>query len=142
MMSNSNRREPERRPESFDAVADAYDLYRSAYPMNVENAVVALSGLRRGSRVLEIGCGTGQLSVPLAKCGVELTAVELGPRLAARAQRNLEPYPNARVEVGSFEAWRSRVTSSMPSSAPLPSTGSTLPSDCRSPPRRSAQGDS
>jgi len=104
-MSSSNRPEPERRPESFDAVADAYDRYRSAYPEKVEHAVVALSGLRRGSRVLEIGCGTGQLSVPLAARGVELTAVELGPRLAARAQRNLEPYANARVEVGSFEAW-------------------------------------
>ena len=35
--------------------------------------------LDTGCRVLEIGCGTGQLSVPLALRGVELVAVELGP---------------------------------------------------------------
>jgi SAM-dependent methyltransferase len=72
----------------------------------VIDAVVAASTLRRGSRVLEIGCGTGQLSVPLAELGVEVVAVELGPQLAALAERNLERFPDARVLVGSFEEWQ------------------------------------
>jgi SAM-dependent methyltransferase len=104
-MSSADKAEPERQPESFDAVAEYYDQHRAAYPQQVEDAVIALSRLHRGSRVLEIGCGTGQLSVTLAKQGVDLLAVELGPRLAARARHNLAPYPNARVEVSSFEDW-------------------------------------
>jgi cyclopropane fatty-acyl-phospholipid synthase-like methyltransferase len=55
--------------------------------------------------VLEIGCGTGQLSVPLAQHGAELVAVELGPSLATVARRNVADFPAARVEVGGFEEW-------------------------------------
>jgi SAM-dependent methyltransferase len=94
-----------RRRESFDAVADAYDVFRPAPPQAVIDAMLSVAGVRAGSLVLEIGCGTGQLSVPLAQRGVELVAVELGPNLAAIATRNLERFPHARVEVGSFESW-------------------------------------
>ncbi len=103
--SMADNKEPERSRESFDAVAESYERHRAPYPQDVENAVIALADLHEASTVLEIGCGTGQLSVALAKHGVDLLAVELGPRLAARAQRNLAPYPNARVEVSSFEDW-------------------------------------
>jgi SAM-dependent methyltransferase len=95
-----------RRRESFDAVADAYDLYRPAPPLEVVDAVIASSNLHEGSSVLEIGCGTGQLSVPLAKHGVDLVAIELGSHLAALARRNLGEFPNARVEVSAFEDWQ------------------------------------
>ena len=97
---------PSRRRESFDAVADAYDSYRPAPPIEVVDAVIASSNLHRGSRVLEIGCGTGQLSVPLAEHGVDLVAIELGSHLAALARRNLDEFPNARVEVSAFEDWQ------------------------------------
>jgi SAM-dependent methyltransferase len=89
----------------FDAVADAYDRYRLSPPPAVIDAIVEMSDVYPGSRVLEIGCGTGQASVLLAECGVELVAVERGPQLAERARRNLESYPNAHVDVGSFEDW-------------------------------------
>jgi SAM-dependent methyltransferase len=105
MSHNTDEDKPVRRRESFDAVAEDYDAYRSPYPPEVVDAAVALSRLHSGSSVLEIGCGTGQLSVPLAKLGVDLTAVELGAHLAARARRNLKQFPNAEVEVSSFEQW-------------------------------------
>lgn len=94
-----------RRRESFDVVAEDYNRYRVAYPQEVVEAVIAESGLHSGSRVLEIGCGTGQLSVPLARHGVDLLAIELGPHLAALARENLKQFPNAQVEVNAFEAW-------------------------------------
>jgi SAM-dependent methyltransferase len=95
-----------RRKESFDAAASDYAQYRSGYPDEVVDDVVASSRLHPGSRVLEIGCGTGQLTVPLARLGVELVAVELGPNLAAIARDNLAEFPGARVEVIGFEEWR------------------------------------
>jgi SAM-dependent methyltransferase len=104
-LATTNNRESGRRRESFDAVADDYNAYRSPHPQPVVDAVIALSDLHNGSRVLEIGCGTGQLSVPLAQYGIDLLALELGPRLAALARRNLEQFPNAHVETSSFEAW-------------------------------------
>ena len=94
-----------RRKESFDAAASDYARYRLGYPDEVVDAVITASQLHPGSRVLEIGCGTGQLSVPLARHGAELVAVELGENLAAIARRNLADFPAARVEVSGFEEW-------------------------------------
>jgi SAM-dependent methyltransferase len=64
-----------------------------------------VAGLGPDSRVLEIAPGTGQLTVPLAEFGCRLTAVELGPSLAAVARRNLSAFPRVNVEVADFERW-------------------------------------
>ncbi len=98
-------RDPRRKRESFNAVAELYERYRPGYPDAVVAGVVQAAQLGAGSRVLEIGCGTGQLSVPLAEHGVELVAVELGPDLAQIARRRLAAFSRARVEVAAFEEW-------------------------------------
>ncbi|MEU3741028.1 class I SAM-dependent methyltransferase [Streptomyces sp. NPDC032198] len=89
----------------FDGDAELYDRVRPRYPDGLVEALVRQADLGPGSSVLEIAPGTGQLTVPLARTGSALTAVELGPALAAVARRNLAPYPRAHVEVGEFETW-------------------------------------
>jgi SAM-dependent methyltransferase len=59
-----------------------------------------------GSRVLEIGCGTGQATVPLAHLGCEIVALDLGAELVAVARRRLARFPTAEVVVSSFEDWQ------------------------------------
>jgi SAM-dependent methyltransferase len=105
--------DPRRRRESFDGVAELYDRFRPGYPPAVLGAVCeaiqdATPDHRdlAGTQLLEIGCGTGQLSVPLAERGVHLTAVELGPSLAAIARCHLAAFPNARVDNDAFEQWQ------------------------------------
>lgn len=92
-----------RRRPPFDAVADLYDRVRPGYPDEAIDHLVELTRLPRRGRVLEIGPGTGQLSVSLAERGYDLTAVELGPHLAERARRNLAGYSRARVLCARFE---------------------------------------
>jgi SAM-dependent methyltransferase len=55
--------------------------------------------------VLEIGCGTGQATVPLAERGCEIVAVELGANMAAVARRNLARFPSVHVVTSAFETW-------------------------------------
>ncbi|HEY3181443.1 MAG TPA: class I SAM-dependent methyltransferase, partial [Gaiellaceae bacterium] len=91
---------------TFDDAAELYDRARPGYPEPLYDELSALAGLSAGDRVLEIGPGTGKATVPLAERGLDVTAVELGEALAAVAQRNLAPYPNARVVHADFESWR------------------------------------
>lgn len=90
---------------NFTQVAELYDQVRPVYPAQLVAGLAELAGIGPGSRVLEIGPGTGQLTVPLARLGCRLTAVELGPELAAVARRNLAGYPAAEVVVSAFETW-------------------------------------
>ncbi|MFI6333644.1 class I SAM-dependent methyltransferase [Streptomyces sp. NPDC050535] len=91
--------------DTFDEVAEVYDRARPAYPAPLVEALIRGAGLTPDSRVLEVGPGTGQLTVPLARLGCRITAVELGPALAAVTRRKLRPFPNARVELSAFEEW-------------------------------------
>jgi SAM-dependent methyltransferase len=90
---------------TFDEDAERYDRARPSYPVQLFDDLCELAQLDAGSRVLEIGCGTGQATVPLARRGMTIVAVELGANLAAVARRNLESYPNVDVVVDVFEDW-------------------------------------
>jgi 2-polyprenyl-3-methyl-5-hydroxy-6-metoxy-1,4-benzoquinol methylase len=48
--------------------------------------LVAGAGLQRGSRVLEVGCGTGLFTAHFASVGVDLTAIDVSAELLDRAQ--------------------------------------------------------
>lgn len=90
---------------TFDAAAERYDRVRPGYPPELFDDLAELAGIGPGCRVLEIGCGTGQATVPLAERGCQVTAVELGAALAQVARRNLARFPHVQVEVAAFEDW-------------------------------------
>lgn len=88
---------------TFDTSAAFYDDVRPGYPQQLFDDLVQLAGLCDGARVLEIGCGTGKASVPMARRGYRMTCLEPGPNLAAVARKNLRPFPLADVIDSSFE---------------------------------------
>ncbi|HET6868007.1 MAG TPA: methyltransferase domain-containing protein [Solirubrobacteraceae bacterium] len=71
----------------FDTVAAEYDRHRPTYPDQLIDLVCQAGGLAMGDRVLEIGCGTGQLTRSLAARGLSVTAVEPGQNLISLAGR-------------------------------------------------------
>lgn len=95
----------ERRGGGFDGVAELYDRVRPRYPAALVRELTERAGLGPGVRVLEIAPGTGQLTLPMAELGCAVTAVELGPSMAAVAARNLAGHPAVRVVTGAFERW-------------------------------------
>ncbi len=90
---------------TFDEVAEIYDRARPSYPEQLFDDLVALADLQPGESLLEIGCGTGRTTLPLAERGFRITCVELGENLAAVARRNLAPFPEVHVVVAPFETW-------------------------------------
>jgi SAM-dependent methyltransferase len=91
--------------ETFDEAPELYDRVRPGYPEELFDDLASLTGLQPGSRVLELGCGTGQATVSLARRGYEVVAIELGAGLADVARRKLAPFPAVRVVTAAFEAW-------------------------------------
>jgi SAM-dependent methyltransferase len=91
---------------TFDTVAELYDRARPAYPDELIDDLVVLTGLGPRSRILEIGCGTGKATLPLAGRGFRITCVELGASLTAVAQRKLALFPGVHIVNADFETWR------------------------------------
>ena len=65
----------------FDEVADDYDRHRPSYPDTLVDEACEAAGIGPGSRVLEIGCGAGQLTRSLLARDLRVTAVEPGGQL-------------------------------------------------------------
>jgi ubiquinone/menaquinone biosynthesis C-methylase UbiE len=73
----------------FDELADEYDRTRPMYPDALVDRACEVAGLGSGDPVLEIGCGTGQLTRSLVARGLRVTAVEPGGNLIRLAGQNL-----------------------------------------------------
>ncbi|MFE2011401.1 class I SAM-dependent methyltransferase [Streptomyces sp. NPDC059491] len=89
----------------FDEDAELYDRARPGYPPELFDALESLAGVGPGSRVLEVGAGTGKATVPLAARGCRITAVEVGADMAAVARRNLAGFDAVEVVTADFEVW-------------------------------------
>ena len=90
--------------ETFDEVAELYDAARPTYPSALTEAICSILQETQG-RILEIGCGTGQATLPFARQGYRITALEPGRNLAALAAQNLAAFPQVDIQTTTFEDW-------------------------------------
>jgi len=86
----------------FDGVAELYEATRRGYPGHIVDFVVTTAEVGPGSRTLEVGCGTGQLTESLASFELDLTAIDIGPSMIEAARRRLAN-PAVTFQVTSFE---------------------------------------
>ena len=91
----------------FDEIAAEYDRRRPAYPDELVDQACRVAGIGSGHHVLELGCGSGQLTRGLVARGLYVTALEPGKSLMALARQNLEgagevEFVNARFEDAMF----------------------------------------
>ncbi|MGA2010216.1 MAG: methyltransferase domain-containing protein [Solirubrobacteraceae bacterium] len=96
-----------RHREVFNQVAEEYDRHRPTYPEALVDRACEVAGLGPGASVLEIGCGTGQLTRSLLSRGLRVTAIEPGEQLIARARGRLAgagdvEFVNRRLEQASL----------------------------------------
>jgi SAM-dependent methyltransferase len=90
---------------TFNRVAALYDKMRPGYPAAVCADVEAIAGLGVGSRLLEIGSGTGHATLEFAERGLRIDCVELGAEMAAIARDRLAAFPSVTITVADFDQW-------------------------------------
>ena len=89
----------------FDQDAELYDELRPGYPERLIENILSISDISSDGRILEIGCGTGQATIPFAERGYSILCLEIGRNLAALAAEKLSLYPNVEIQNTSFEDW-------------------------------------
>jgi len=94
------------RARTFDEIAELYDQGRREPPAWLFDTLFAQSHVdERTAYVLEIGCGTGKSTLPVARRGARVLALEMGANLARIAQHNLAGFPAVEVRCTRFEDW-------------------------------------
>jgi ubiquinone/menaquinone biosynthesis C-methylase UbiE len=83
-------------------VAEEYDRVRPEYPAALVETACSIGSLAPGSRVVEVGCGSGKLTRVLADCGLSVVAVDPGGQLVEIARRRVGDAP-VRFHVARFE---------------------------------------
>jgi SAM-dependent methyltransferase len=89
----------------FNNMADLYNSARPGYPALLFDDLVLLSNITQHGTVLDIGCGTGKSTEPLAKRGFNVCALDPGKAMLDLCKRNLAGYNNVRYVNSSFETW-------------------------------------
>jgi SAM-dependent methyltransferase len=89
-------------PHPFDRLAPTYDADFTASPIarHLRGRVHARldSRVMAGDHVLELGCGTGEDALHLARRGVHITATDSSDAMLTIARAKLSRYPDAHVE--------------------------------------------
>jgi len=69
--------------EMFNQMADYYDKYRPGYSQEVIDTIIRKAGLSAGSKLLEIGSGSGKATSQFTNYGFEIHCIEPGIDLVA-----------------------------------------------------------
>jgi SAM-dependent methyltransferase len=87
----------------FGEVPEVYDRARPAYPEQLFDELVVLAGLTAGDRVLDVGAGTGKATVPLARRGLRVTAIEPSTEMARVLRDRVAPFDGVEIVLSDFE---------------------------------------
>lgn len=89
---------------TFNTDAASYDKYRPNYCKALFSDLVNYCQLNNDMKVLEIGIGTGQATKPILDTGCQVTAIEIGDKLAEFTRDKYITYDNLHIITSDFES--------------------------------------
>ncbi len=107
-MNNETAQRKHSPKKTFNNDPALYNQIRPAYPEALVEDVVEICGLKHTSRILDVGCGTGQASKPFIEKGYKLTGIDLGEDMIAYAQTKFREQQNAEFIRAEFEKWNGK----------------------------------
>ena len=89
----------------FDENVVLYDRFRPDYGVEIFEYILTYASITEDSRILEIGCGPGNATLPFILRGGDVTAVEIGKNLCDYVRNKFSEYPNFRAVNCAFEEY-------------------------------------
>ena len=88
---------------TFDTAVSLYEKMRPGYVGDIYKAIFDYVHIDETSRVVEVGSGSGQATLPVLQTGCSLTAVEYGENFSDLLRDKFSDYEKFSVVTGKFE---------------------------------------
>lgn len=88
---------------TFDTVASTYEKVRPGYVSELYQTIFDYIPIHETSKVVEVGIGGGQATLPVLQTGCELTAVEYGAHFSELCREKFKSFPKFSVMTSRFE---------------------------------------
>ena len=98
-MRNMDRK---KESEIFNQMSDYYDKYRPNYPREITDKIIKKADLCAGSKLLEIGAGSGKATEQFANFGFEMLCIDPGEDLVKKGNDKFHD-KNIKFIVSRFE---------------------------------------
>ncbi|MCB0630635.1 MAG: class I SAM-dependent methyltransferase [Saprospiraceae bacterium] len=92
--------------QTFDQIAGDYDAVRPLYPDELCTYLAQTGNWQAETRILEIGCGTGQLTRNLSKYNFQIHAIDIGEQLVSLARKHCSGHHRTTFTVTPFEEFQ------------------------------------
>ncbi len=88
---------------AFGKVASLYDKSRVTYPKQLIDDIITYSKINLNGKIVDVGCGTGQATLPFAEKGYQITGLDISKELITIAKKKCSPFKTAQFKLSSFE---------------------------------------
>lgn len=88
---------------TFDTVANKYEKLRPGYTEDLYKMIFEYIAINESSKVVEVGIGGGQATLPILQTGCSLTAVEYGENFSKLCVEKFREFPKFSVITDKFE---------------------------------------
>ncbi len=89
--------------ETFGKVSELYETSRIGYPTQLIEDIIIYSKIRSNSSILDVGCGSGQLTFPFAQHGFKIMGLDLSKDMITLASKKCSQFLNVNFKLGLFE---------------------------------------
>lgn len=86
----------------FNSAAEYYDKFRPGYPQRIVDTLINECNLKKGSKILEIGAGSGKATAQIAGNGFDILCIEPGVDLAQKGKERFKG-DSVKFCIGRFE---------------------------------------
>jgi len=87
----------------FGTISELYDKSRVNYPTKLIDDVLTTSKIKENGNILDVGCGSGQATIPFARKGFNIIGLDLSQDLIEIAKKKCSTLPKASFSISSFE---------------------------------------
>lgn len=72
--------------QAWNGIASGYDEFVTPTHLGLANEALGRAGLRPGMRFLDVAAGSGALSIPAARIGAQVLAIDISPEMVERLE--------------------------------------------------------